>query len=48
MVAGSRWRYGIKIENNVSAATRAGTKLHADIYCPTAGRVCVILPPVIS
>ncbi len=47
MVAGSRAEYRIKIENYVSAATREGTKLYADIYCPTAGRFPVILLPVI-
>ena len=48
MVAGSRAKYHIKIEDYVSAAARAGTRPYADIYWPTAGRFCVLLLPVIS
>lgn len=48
MVTGSRAEYRIKIENDVSAATRAGTRPDVDIYWPTAGCFAVLLLPVIS
>ena len=48
MVAGRCAEYRIKIENHVSAATRDGPMLYADIYCPAAGHFSVPLSPVIS